>query len=175
MSLFQSNLRKQIGNLPKILNFVKIIHYYSKSFTGVLNFNTFSSEADLFHPRPPPLRVFGFSGRVWRARAGAPVCQKLMRCQGSAAANFSRVYRVTSLHHGSWTTVNGFNGFPREREPFGFLVFTTGGERQSTDSTDSMDSMDSLCLSSGASGYKSCCIIMALVHTHCITFIFEFS
>ena len=26
-----------IRNLPKILNFVKIIHYYSKLFTGVLN------------------------------------------------------------------------------------------------------------------------------------------
>ena len=36
MSLFQSNLRKQIRNLPKILNFAKIIHYYSKFFTGVL-------------------------------------------------------------------------------------------------------------------------------------------
>ena len=36
MSLFQSDLRKQIRNLPKILNFVKIIHYYSKLFTGVL-------------------------------------------------------------------------------------------------------------------------------------------
>ena len=36
MSLFQSNLRKQIRNLPKILNFVKIIHYYSKLFTSVL-------------------------------------------------------------------------------------------------------------------------------------------
>ena len=37
MSLFQSNFRKQIRNLPKILNFVKIIHYNSKLFTGVLN------------------------------------------------------------------------------------------------------------------------------------------
>ena len=37
MSLFQSNLRKQIRNLPRILNFVKIIHYYSKLFTGVLS------------------------------------------------------------------------------------------------------------------------------------------
>ena len=36
MSLFQSNLLKQIRNLPKILNFVKIIHYHSKLFTGVL-------------------------------------------------------------------------------------------------------------------------------------------
>ena len=36
MSLFQSNLRKQIRKLPKILNFVKIIHYYSKLFPGVL-------------------------------------------------------------------------------------------------------------------------------------------
>ena len=37
MPLFQSNLRKQIRQLQKILNFVKIIHYYSKLFTGVLN------------------------------------------------------------------------------------------------------------------------------------------
>ena len=34
--LFQSNLRKQIRQLPKILKFVRIIHYYSKLFTGVL-------------------------------------------------------------------------------------------------------------------------------------------
>ena len=36
VSLFQSNLRKQIRKLPKILKFVRIIHYYSKLFTGVL-------------------------------------------------------------------------------------------------------------------------------------------
>ena len=40
MSLFQSNLRKQIRNLPKILNFVKKIHYYSELFTSLLNQNT---------------------------------------------------------------------------------------------------------------------------------------
>ena len=40
MSLFQSNLRKQIRNLPKILNFVKIIHYYSKLFTSLLRRRT---------------------------------------------------------------------------------------------------------------------------------------
>ena len=34
--LFQSNLRKQIRKLPKFLKFVRIIHYYSKLFTGVL-------------------------------------------------------------------------------------------------------------------------------------------
>ena len=37
MSLFQSNLRKQITNLPKILKFVKKIHSYSKLFTSLLN------------------------------------------------------------------------------------------------------------------------------------------
>ena len=37
VSLFQSNLRKQIRNLPKILKFVRIVHYYSKLFTGVLS------------------------------------------------------------------------------------------------------------------------------------------
>ena len=53
MSLFQSNLRKQIRNLPKILNFVKIIHYYSKLFTGVL--------------RPQSLRHgWGLSDRAWQ-------------------------------------------------------------------------------------------------------------
>ena len=36
MPLFQSNLRKQIRNLPKILNFVKTIHYFSKLFTSLL-------------------------------------------------------------------------------------------------------------------------------------------
>ena len=36
VSLFQSNLRKQIRNLPKILNFVKKIHYYSELFTSLL-------------------------------------------------------------------------------------------------------------------------------------------
>ena len=36
MSLFQSNLRKQIRNLPKILNFVKKIYYYSELFTSLL-------------------------------------------------------------------------------------------------------------------------------------------
>ena len=35
--LFQSNLRKQIRKLPKILQFVKIIHYYSELFTSLLN------------------------------------------------------------------------------------------------------------------------------------------
>ena len=36
MSLFQSNLRKQIRILPKILNFVKKIHYFSELFTSLL-------------------------------------------------------------------------------------------------------------------------------------------
>ena len=35
--LFQSNLRKQIRKLPKFLKFVRIIHYSSKLFTGVLS------------------------------------------------------------------------------------------------------------------------------------------
>ena len=46
MSLFQSNLRKQIRNLPKILNFVKIIHYFSKRFTGVLRGQAGRSHSD---------------------------------------------------------------------------------------------------------------------------------
>ena len=37
MSLFQSDLRKQIRNLPKILNFVKKIHYYCELFTSLLS------------------------------------------------------------------------------------------------------------------------------------------
>ena len=45
--LFQSNLRKQIRKLPKFLKFVRIIHYYSKLFTGVLN-----SQVPSTHPTP---------------------------------------------------------------------------------------------------------------------------
>ena len=37
MSLFRSNLRKQIRKLPKILKSVKIIQYYSILFIRVLN------------------------------------------------------------------------------------------------------------------------------------------
>jgi len=40
VSLFQSNLRKQIRNLPKILNFVKKFHYFCELFTSLLNQNT---------------------------------------------------------------------------------------------------------------------------------------
>ena len=36
MSLFQSNLRKQLRKLPKILKSVKIVHYFSLSFIRVL-------------------------------------------------------------------------------------------------------------------------------------------
>ena len=49
MSLFQSNLRKQIRNLPKILNFVKKIHYYCELFTSLLT--------------PPPRRARAQSKR----------------------------------------------------------------------------------------------------------------
>ena len=37
MSLFQSNLRKQIRNLPKFVKFVKIIQYYLILFIRVLS------------------------------------------------------------------------------------------------------------------------------------------
>ena len=37
MSLSQSNLRKQIRKLPKILKSVKTIHYYSSLFVCVLS------------------------------------------------------------------------------------------------------------------------------------------
>ena len=49
--LFQSNLRKQIRKLPKILKFVRIIHYYSKLFTGVLIHDPFKRAADVHASR----------------------------------------------------------------------------------------------------------------------------
>ena len=55
--LFQSNLRKQIRKLPKIVKFVRIIHYYSKLFTGVL--------------RQRALRLAGHRGRGGRVPRGA--------------------------------------------------------------------------------------------------------
>ena len=66
MSLFQSNLRKQIRNLPKILNFVKIIHYYSKLFTSLLrrSSETPRSCGSASRPRSPAWSARG------RIRAG---------------------------------------------------------------------------------------------------------
>ena len=46
MPLFQSNLRKQIRNLPKILNFVRIIHYFSKLFTSLLTPHPAAGDGD---------------------------------------------------------------------------------------------------------------------------------
>ena len=46
MPLFQSNLRKQIRNLPKILNFVKKNQYFSKLFTSLLNRHVLGVEQD---------------------------------------------------------------------------------------------------------------------------------
>ena len=42
MSLFQSDLRRQIRKLRKILKFVKIIHYYSKLFKIIQNYSVVS-------------------------------------------------------------------------------------------------------------------------------------
>ena len=66
MAVFQSNLRKQIRNLPKILNFVKIIHFTpSRSSTPWPKVGR----------RTPALRraagAAGTAGTAARARAGA--------------------------------------------------------------------------------------------------------
>ena len=55
MSLFQSNLRKQIRNLPKILNFVKKIHYYSELFTSLLSARAMRALAALAAAAAQPL------------------------------------------------------------------------------------------------------------------------
>ena len=62
MSLFQSNLRKQIRKLPKILKFVRLIHYYSKLFTGVLRFDA---------PRVPQRFWHGPWDRAWVTVCGS--------------------------------------------------------------------------------------------------------
>ena len=72
MALFQLHLRKQIRNLPKILNSVKIIHYYSKLFTGVLSSLVFDGRAYLLPPRKhhrrrPRPRRSRRPGASWRA------------------------------------------------------------------------------------------------------------
>ena len=46
MSLFQSNLRKQIRKLPKILKSVKIIHYYSMLFIRVRGLKAIKSDVE---------------------------------------------------------------------------------------------------------------------------------
>jgi hypothetical protein len=55
VSLFQSNLRKQIRNLPKILNFVKKIHYYSELFTSLLNGDPLAQHGGRAEEAPFPL------------------------------------------------------------------------------------------------------------------------
>jgi hypothetical protein len=62
VSLFQSNLRKQIRNLPKILNFVKKNHYYSKLFTSLLKQET----------RPHARSFTGLTDFAERAAAPSP-------------------------------------------------------------------------------------------------------
>ena len=68
MSLFQSKLRKQIRNLPKILKSVKIIHYFSLLFIRVLRREPPGPRAELLGRRrgarrrrraPGPLRGAG--------------------------------------------------------------------------------------------------------------------
>ena len=57
MSLFQSNLRKQIRNLPKILNFVKKIHYYSELFTSLLRSGARARASPPARAAPAPARL----------------------------------------------------------------------------------------------------------------------
>ena len=76
MSLFQSNLRKQIRNLPKILNFVKKNHYYSELFTSLLS---------IFPPRCGARSRHGRRGRTARSRAspgGRRGTAKARSCDG---------------------------------------------------------------------------------------------
>ena len=75
MSLFQSNLRKQIRNLPKILNFVKNFHYYSKLFTSLLSHRRQSRAliCSLRLRSQPPSRGLAIQSRSLPSAAG---CRK---------------------------------------------------------------------------------------------------
>ena len=68
MPLFQSNLRKQIRKLPKILQFVKIIHYYSELFTSLLRFGPARAAlpANLVFVKPPKVGGSTFGGVLRR-------------------------------------------------------------------------------------------------------------
>ena len=52
VSLFQSNLRKRIGNLPKILKSVKIIQYYSIRCNRVLSWCAWSCSSESIAKEP---------------------------------------------------------------------------------------------------------------------------
>ena len=76
VSSFQSNLRKQFRNLPKILNFVKIIDYYSKLFTSLL---TTLFRGPLPSPpakRSPPIESLSQQDSVSKASAESPGFRK---------------------------------------------------------------------------------------------------
>ena len=72
LSLFQSNLRKQIRKLPTILKSVKIIHYYSLLFIRVLSGDG-HREGGRRPPLGPPVgRVAELRGRLPRRRPPRP-------------------------------------------------------------------------------------------------------
>ena len=84
MSLFQSNLRKQIRKLPEILKSVKITHYYSLLFICVLRPELRRPCARRLRPRrrgprrraPRPPRRWGRRGRPRPGHLGLPKARK---------------------------------------------------------------------------------------------------
>ena len=67
---FSINLRKQIRNLPKILNFVKIIHYHSNySFRSLVSFHVPTN-----HCSRSTLRVSGPARRLLSTDLNAWIC-----------------------------------------------------------------------------------------------------
>ena len=92
-SFFQSNLRKQIRKLPKILKFVRIIHYYSKLFTGVLIGEGFAirSPRSRRHAAVPDGRAVPVRGPLGRGDEGPP--------SASAATFFARAKRGRAVQN----------------------------------------------------------------------------
>ena len=97
MSLFQSNLRKQIRNLPKILNFVKKNHYYSKLFTSLLSRS------------PPPRRAR--CGRRPRGRPARSPASRAGSSRGCRGPRRGSSARCAPRSIGVWSDVLIFSPF----------------------------------------------------------------
>ena len=99
--------KKKIRKLPKILKFVRIIHYYSKLFTGVLGHRPLGHRQICLAVWPGrgwtlSQRGIGLSHRVQHH-------SKIPRIRGPDRRQWLRAHRLKVLHHVScrtrfWTT-----------------------------------------------------------------------
>ena len=106
MSLFQSNLRKQVRNLPKILNFVKKIHYFSKLFTSLPTRRFWN-----LYPQTFKIGRFNSVYKVWRSLDPAGEVEEhfLEDVLERSGAPFSKLSANVATHSAACRQILGGN------------------------------------------------------------------